>query len=66
MRYGRLREGDREWYLDAIDEARENVLLARRDYSDALDALEELESRTKTATRKIGPTARSCGSGDLD
>lgn len=33
---------DEERYMDAIDEARENVRLASRDYHDALDALEEL------------------------
>ncbi len=32
-------------HIEAIDEARENVRLARRDYHDALDELDELEDR---------------------
>ena len=39
----RTRSRDDERYLEAVDEARENVRLARRDYHDALDELEELE-----------------------
>lgn len=41
----RLRSHDREHerYLDAIDEARGNVRLARRDYHQALDEPAELE-----------------------
>ena len=45
MRPRYLRSRDRERYLDAVDEARENVRLARRDYQDALDELDELEDR---------------------
>ena len=39
----RLRARDRERYVDALDEARENVRLARRNYHDALDELSDLE-----------------------
>lgn len=39
----RLRARDRGRYLHAIDEARENVREARRDYHDALDELSDLE-----------------------
>ena len=39
----RLRSCDEERYLEAVDEARENVRSARRDYHEALDELEELE-----------------------
>ena len=45
-RYRRRRIHDRELerrHIEAIDEARENVLAARRDYHDALDELDELE-----------------------
>ena len=47
-RYSRHRIHDRELerrHIEAIDEARENVRLARRDYHDALDELDELEDR---------------------
>ena len=44
-RYLRSRDRDRERYLDAVDEARENVLLARREDFDALGALDELEAQ---------------------
>lgn len=44
MRHERLRSRDEERYLDAVDEARENVRLARRQYHDALDELEDLEA----------------------
>ena len=43
-RYLRSRDRKEERYLDALDEARANVRLARRDYHDALDELEELEA----------------------
>lgn len=43
MRPRSLRSRDRERYMDALDEARENVRLARREYRDALDELDELE-----------------------
>lgn len=33
-----------ERYFDALDEARANVRVAQRDYHDALDDLEKLES----------------------
>lgn len=36
---------DRERYLDAVDEARDQVRRARREYYDSLDALDELEAR---------------------
>ena len=39
----RLRARDRERYLHLLDEARENVRQARRDYHDALDELSDLE-----------------------
>ena len=39
----RIRSHDHERYLETVDEARENVLLARRDYHEAIDELEELE-----------------------
>lgn len=39
----RRRARDRERYLHAIDEARENVRLTRREYHDALDELSDLE-----------------------
>lgn len=42
-RYLRSRDRD-ERYLDALDEARDNVRLTRRDYHEALDDLEELEA----------------------
>lgn len=45
MRPRYLRNRDRERYMDAVDEARENVRLARRDYHDALDELDDLEDR---------------------
>ena len=45
MRPRQLRSRDRERYLDAVDEARENVRLARQDYHDALDKLDDLEDR---------------------
>lgn len=38
-----IRSRDEARYMDALDEARENVFRARRDYHDALDELEELE-----------------------
>lgn len=44
MRHERLRSRDEERYLDAVDEARDDVRLARREYYAALDALDELES----------------------
>ena len=44
MRHERLRSRDEERYLDAVDEARENVRLARREYHDALDELDDLEA----------------------
>jgi len=40
----RLRARDHERYLDALDEARENVREARREYYDALNELEDLEA----------------------
>lgn len=39
----RIRSRDEERYLEAVDEARENVRVARRDYHNALDELEVLE-----------------------
>ena len=39
----RLRARDRERHLRLMDEARENVRLARREYHDALDELSDLE-----------------------
>lgn len=44
MRRRYLRSRDEERYLDAVDEARDNVRLARRDYHEALDELDELEA----------------------
>ncbi len=49
----RIRSRGEERYLGAVDEARENVRLARRDYHDALDELEELEAE--------GPEPRNDG-----
>ena len=43
MRHERLRSRDEERYLEAVDEARENVLIARDEYRRALDRLEDLE-----------------------
>lgn len=43
-RYLRSRDRDEERYLEALDEARDNVRLARREYHEALDDLEELEA----------------------
>lgn len=45
MRRRRYRSSDREDYIEAIDEARENVRITRREYHDALDELDELEDR---------------------
>ena len=45
MRPRSLRSRDRERCMDALDEARQNVRLTRRDYHDALDELDELEDR---------------------
>ena len=45
MRRRRYRNSDREDYIEAIDEARENVRITRREYHDALDELDELEDR---------------------
>lgn len=45
MRPGYLRRSDRERYLYAVDEAREKVRRARREYDEALDELDELEDR---------------------
>lgn len=45
MRPRYLRSRDRERYTEAVDEARENVRLARREYHDAMDQLKELEDR---------------------
>ena len=44
-RHERLRAINRERYLDALDEAREKVRLACRDYYDALDAVDELDAQ---------------------
>lgn len=52
-RYRRRRIHDRELerrHVEAIDEARENVLVARDRYYDALDELDELED-----TDPLGP-----------
>ena len=43
MRRLHSRDRERERYFNAVDEARTNVRLARREYYDALDELEELE-----------------------
>lgn len=40
----RIRSRDDERYLDALDEARDNLRIARREYHEALDELEELEA----------------------
>ena len=53
MRRLRSYDRERERRLEAIDEARGNVLLARRDYYDALDELEELEG---VGTERPEPT----------
>ncbi len=45
MRPRYLRSRDRERYMEAIDEARENVRIGRREYHDALDELDELGDR---------------------
>lgn len=45
MRRRRYRSRDREDYIEAIDEAKENVRITRREYQDALDELDELEDR---------------------
>ena len=45
MRPRYLRSRDREDYLEAIDEAKQNVRIARREYHEALDELDELEDR---------------------
>lgn len=42
-RYRRSR--DREDYLEAIDEAKQNVRIARPENHDALDELDDLEDR---------------------
>lgn len=51
----RLRARDRERYLDAVDEPREHVRLAGREYYDTLDALDELEE-CGSVTRASRPT----------
>lgn len=56
----RLRSRDEERYLEAIDEARENVRIARRDYHEALDNLEDLE-----AVGPEGPDADDALDGDF-
>lgn len=43
MRRLRSYDRERERYFAAVDEARDNVRLTRREYYDALDELEELE-----------------------
>ena len=46
----RIRSRDEERCPEAIDEARDNVRLARREYHEALDELEELEHGTEDPT----------------
>lgn len=43
MRRLRSYDRERERYFAAVDEVRDNVRLASRDYLDVLDELEELE-----------------------
>ena len=47
--YLRSRDRDGERYLEALDEARENVRLAQRDYHEALDDAQSDEDRTGQA-----------------
>lgn len=63
MRYRpslRSRDDDRERYLEALDDARDNVRLARRHYHEALDDLDELE-----AVGPEGPDAEDALDGDF-
>lgn len=61
MRRRYLRSQDREErYMDAVDEARENVRVAERRYHEALDDLEELE-----AVGPEGPDADDALDGDF-
>ena len=55
MRRLRSYDRERERRLEAIDEAREDVLLARRDYYGALDELDELEGRDEEDERYEPP-----------
>ncbi|MXX75672.1 MAG: hypothetical protein F4210_13950 [Holophagales bacterium] len=60
MRRRYLRSRDTERYREALDEARDNVRLARRDYHEALDELDELE-----AVGPEGPDADDATDGDF-
>ena len=52
----RIRSRDDERYIEAVDEARENVRSARREYQDALDELEDLEHIGPEGPESTDPT----------
>jgi len=56
MRRRYLRSRNTERYREAVDEARDNVRSARRDYHEALDELEELEHIGPEGPESTDPT----------